>query len=197
LGESIVGIALDSTIRIDYPTAIASIDRSSDFLHRERYSPCALSLANAPKRLTRAGNTQQTRTSSKKTKPVDSTGGMPMARDGAAAGMFIALSILAGLCATTARAHGGGLDRNGCHHERKHGGYHCHRGGGPAPSTASPLRFDLSSDDAGAAPRPGSSRPFANCAEARAAGAAPVRRGDPGYGPHLNRDGDGVGCENR
>jgi micrococcal nuclease len=36
---------------------------------------------------------------------------------------------------------------------------------------------------------------FENCAAARAAGAAPVRRGDPGYGPHLDRDGDGVGCQ--
>lgn len=25
-------------------------------------------------------------------------------------------------------AHGGGLDSLGCHHDRKHGGYHCHRG---------------------------------------------------------------------
>ena len=25
-------------------------------------------------------------------------------------------------------AHGGGLDRYGCHHDRKAGGYHCHRG---------------------------------------------------------------------
>ena len=24
--------------------------------------------------------------------------------------------------------HGGGLDKNGCHHNRKTGGYHCHRG---------------------------------------------------------------------
>ncbi|MBW6439075.1 excalibur calcium-binding domain-containing protein [Actinoplanes hulinensis] len=29
----------------------------------------------------------------------------------------------------------------------------------------------------------------------RAAGADPIRRGDPGYGRHLDRDGDGVGCE--
>ncbi|PRX92337.1 excalibur calcium-binding domain-containing protein [Allonocardiopsis opalescens] len=36
---------------------------------------------------------------------------------------------------------------------------------------------------------------FANCDAARAAGAAPVRAGDPGYGPHLDRDGDGVVCE--
>ena len=25
-------------------------------------------------------------------------------------------------------AHGGGLDEFGCHNDRKHGGYHCHRG---------------------------------------------------------------------
>lgn len=36
---------------------------------------------------------------------------------------------------------------------------------------------------------------FKNCDAARAAGAAPVRAGDPGYAPHLDRDGDGVGCE--
>lgn len=36
---------------------------------------------------------------------------------------------------------------------------------------------------------------YANCTEARNAGAAPVRRGDPGYGSHLDRDGDGIGCE--
>ena len=38
-------------------------------------------------------------------------------------------------------------------------------------------------------------RAFANCSEARAAGAAPVYAGDPGYAPRLDRDGDGVGCE--
>ena len=36
---------------------------------------------------------------------------------------------------------------------------------------------------------------YGNCSAARAAGAAPVRAGDPGYGRHLDRDGDGVGCE--
>ncbi len=36
---------------------------------------------------------------------------------------------------------------------------------------------------------------YENCDEARTAGAAPVRRGDPGYGDHLDRDGDGVACE--
>ncbi|WP_449459260.1 excalibur calcium-binding domain-containing protein [Streptococcus suis] len=36
---------------------------------------------------------------------------------------------------------------------------------------------------------------YKNCTEARNTGAAPVRIGDPGYAPHLDRDGDGVGCE--
>ncbi|WP_432034231.1 excalibur calcium-binding domain-containing protein [Streptomyces antibioticus] len=36
---------------------------------------------------------------------------------------------------------------------------------------------------------------YANCDEARAAGAAPVLVGEPGYGSHLDRDGDGVACE--
>lgn len=36
---------------------------------------------------------------------------------------------------------------------------------------------------------------YANCSAARAAGAAPVRSGDPGYSRRLDRDGDGVGCE--
>ncbi len=36
---------------------------------------------------------------------------------------------------------------------------------------------------------------FVNCDAARAAGAAPVHLGDPGYGTHLDRDGDGTGCE--
>lgn len=37
--------------------------------------------------------------------------------------------------------------------------------------------------------------PYRNCAAARAAGAAPVYRGDPGYAPWLDRDSDGIGCE--
>lgn len=41
----------------------------------------------------------------------------------------------------------------------------------------------------------GSSTYYANCTAVRAAGAAPIRAGDPGYGRHLDRDGDGVACE--
>lgn len=37
---------------------------------------------------------------------------------------------------------------------------------------------------------------YENCAAARAAGAAPVHAGEPGYGPHLDGDGDGIGCDN-
>lgn len=40
--------------------------------------------------------------------------------------ILLALALL--LTASTAFAHGGGLDSYGCHHNRKAGGYHCHRG---------------------------------------------------------------------
>ncbi|WP_409300309.1 excalibur calcium-binding domain-containing protein [Peribacillus sp. SCS-155] len=36
---------------------------------------------------------------------------------------------------------------------------------------------------------------YKNCDAARAAGAAPVHKGEPGYAKHLDRDGDGVGCD--
>jgi len=81
-----------------------------------------------------------------------------------------------------ALAHPGGLNAEGCHNNRKTGGYHCHRGSASQPSKAKSYAVS-------------SGREFANCTQARAAGAAPVRVGDPGYGQHLDRDGDGVGCE--
>jgi hypothetical protein len=36
---------------------------------------------------------------------------------------------------------------------------------------------------------------YENCDAAREAGAAPIQRGDPGYGEHLDREGDGIACE--
>ena len=36
---------------------------------------------------------------------------------------------------------------------------------------------------------------YENCDAVRADGADPIHSGDPGYGPHLDRDGDGTGCE--
>lgn len=108
----------------------------------------------------------------------------------------LALCVLA-LCllAPAASAHGGGLDASGCHTNRKTGDYHCHRPqASPSiqphtpPATARPSSQPLLSPGTG-------TMPFRNCTEARLAGAAPVRRGDPGYGAHLDRDNDGVGCE--
>ncbi|MCI0719387.1 MAG: YHYH domain-containing protein [Acidobacteria bacterium] len=44
--------------------------------------------------------------------------------------LAVSLLVLAQVAAipTVAGAHGGGLDSFGCHHNRKAGGYHCHRG---------------------------------------------------------------------
>lgn len=86
------------------------------------------------------------------------------------------------LGAESADAHPGGLNAEGCHNNLKTGGYHCHRGTNSVPSRAKALALSRS-------------REFANCTQARAAGAAPVRTDDPGYGRHLDRDGDGIGCE--
>ncbi|MCW2131707.1 DUF1524 domain-containing protein [Arthrobacter sp. VKM Ac-2550] len=36
---------------------------------------------------------------------------------------------------------------------------------------------------------------YQNCSAVRAAGAAPIRAGDPGWDTKFDRDGDGVGCE--
>jgi hypothetical protein len=104
--------------------------------------------------------------------------------------VLLAVSVM--LCPAAVLAHGGGLNAEGCHNDRKNGGYHCHRAAAaPARSSDRPQANAL----AGSAARPARSVYYANCAAARTAGAAPVRRGDPGYGQHLDRDNDGVGCE--
>ena len=36
---------------------------------------------------------------------------------------------------------------------------------------------------------------FRSCKEARATGYSHMRRGEPGYSPHLDRDGDGIACD--
>lgn len=36
---------------------------------------------------------------------------------------------------------------------------------------------------------------YASCAQARAAGAAPIMAGEAGYSRRLDRDGDGIACE--
>jgi uncharacterized protein YceK len=37
---------------------------------------------------------------------------------------------------------------------------------------------------------------YKNCAEAKKAGVAPLRAGDEGYRTGLDRDGDGIACDN-
>lgn len=103
-----------------------------------------------------------------------------------------ALAFLVTAPNSVAFAHPGGLNAEGCHNNRKTGDYHCHR----AASVAKPQSFaaPLAAPRYSAA-RSGSSVYYANCSAARAAGAAPVRRGDPGYASHLDRDNDGIGCE--
>lgn len=52
----------------------------------------------------------------------------------------LAIAVLLLALAPSAFGHGGGLDRNGCHTNRKTGEYHCHpgRSGTPAPTTSTP-----------------------------------------------------------
>ena len=45
------------------------------------------------------------------------------------------------------------------------------------------------------APKAPSKVYYKNCAAVRAAGKAPLYRGQPGYARHLDRDGDGIACE--
>lgn len=65
-------------------------------------------------------------------------------------------------------------------------------------------RSSISEDGSGAAPLPApllqapplsSSVYYSSCRDARAAGAAPLRVGEPGYRAGLDGDGDGVACE--
>jgi hypothetical protein len=98
--------------------------------------------------------------------------------------------------AGNAWAHGGRLNKDGCHNDRKKGGYHCHRASTPAPVERNYQPANqLAPSNYTAPTRSPAGRAFTNCTEAQAAGAAPVRRSDPGYGPHLDRDNDGIGCE--
>jgi hypothetical protein len=95
--------------------------------------------------------------------------------------LLFAMLVLA--LSNTALPHSGGLNAEGCHTNRKTGDYHCHR------AARKPAEI--------AAPKSGGISPvfYRNCSEARAAGVAPIRRGQPGYGTHLDRDNDGIACE--
>ena len=69
----------------------------------------------------------------------------------------------------------------------------------PAPAPATPAEPAPAPAPAQPAPAPAQPAPvevyYKNCTEARAAGAAPISQGQPGYGKHLDRDGDGIGCD--
>mgnify|MGYP000415709748 CR=1 FL=1 len=86
-----------------------------------------------------------------------------------------------------AAAHSGRTAADGCHNDRKAGTRHCH---GSKKAKTAPR-----SNVAATKKKPSGSVYYKNCTAARAAGAAPVRRGEPGYASHLDRDNDGIGCE--
>ena len=68
----------------------------------------------------------------------------------------------------------------------------------PAPSperTESPKKT-RSKDSKSDAPAKKSKVHYKNCEEVKEAGAAPLYKGDPGYSSKLDRDGDGIACEN-
>ena len=83
-----------------------------------------------------------------------------------------------------ANAHGGGLNASGLPQRPQARGI-----------SLSPRATRSSAGPCGQRARQ-SSQSYANCTAAYAAGAAPLRRGDTGYGAHLDRDGDGLACEN-
>lgn len=56
-------------------------------------------------------------------------------------------------------------------------------------------RSSGSGSGSGSGPGSGPGGAYRNCTEARDRGGAPVHVGEPGYGSHLDRDGDGIGCE--
>ncbi|EFE78870.1 hypothetical protein SSIG_06493 [Streptomyces filamentosus NRRL 11379] len=66
-----------------------------------------------------------------------------------------------------------------------------------APPEPEPAKKPVARDDStgSSGDSGGTSAYYKNCDAVRAAGAAPIRSGQPGYGRHLDRDGDGVGCE--
>lgn len=77
----------------------------------------------------------------------------------------------------------------GPHLDRDGDGIACERAGASVPAPAEQPAQAVQPV------QPAPAAPYANCSAARAAGAAPVYAGQPGYGPHLDRDSDGVGCE--
>jgi hypothetical protein len=59
----------------------------------------------------------------------------------------------------------------------------------PVPASTAPVPVPVPADV------PAGTQPYADCAAARAAGAAPLHRGDPGWSDSMDGDGDGTACE--
>ena len=55
------------------------------------------------------------------------------------AGCLVLSAVLAGSLSPSVLAHGGGLDSQGCHTNRKTGDRHCYRSGGSAPKPSAGL----------------------------------------------------------
>jgi len=98
--------------------------------------------------------------------------------------LLIAATTLLIPSSNIAYAHGGRTAADGCHNDRKAGTRHCHG------TKSKPSKYVPRSSLKGT-----SSVYYPNCTAARNDGKSNIRRGQPGYGRHLDRDGDGVACE--
>ncbi len=103
------------------------------------------------------------------------------------------------LWVSSALGHGGGLDGYGCHHDRKRGGYHCHRGEHAGRSFASQADM-LKASGADITTEGMSSAQFGACGSKRVCAQmtsceeARHHLTVCGLG-RLDGDGDGVPCE--
>lgn len=123
-----------------------------------------------------------------------------------------------------AQAHGGRTNAQGCHNDRKTGGYHCHNGGSapaaapvrarPAGASRSPqvpqIHYPSKAPGIG---EPASQRSeestteesqalfvnpdfyFGSCAEVRASGRTVLRTVKEGYRPELDTNRNGIACD--
>ena len=75
---------------------------------------------------------------------------------------LLAIALLAAM--SESDTHAGGLNREGCHNNRKTGDDHCHRGGGSSRPSSSALGMSLAPQRAGPS---GETGYFASCSAAR------------------------------
>ena len=85
---------------------------------------------------------------------------------------------------TLATAHSGRTAADGCHNDKKAGSRHCHG------TKSKPKKYVPKASYQGT-----SNVYYPNCTAARKAGKSNIRRGEAGYGAHLDPDGDEIACE--